>query len=194
MPLRRRLRAAALAALIGVAALSAAAPTVSLASPTPDPNSDFGKTLGIVVQPAPPPPFPVLLADGSTTSIAAYSGKVLLASFWATWCPYCHREMPKLAKAQAALGGAMTVLPLSLDSGDLEEATAKIRRFYSRRGVDGLPVMIDAGQMNANYVVARVTPTTLVINKEGLVVAVAQGPADWTSKAALDYLRAPAAE
>lgn len=157
----------------------------------PDQNTLFGQQLGVVVTPSPPPPFPLRLADGRETSFDAYRGRVVLATFWATWCGVCAQELPELAQLQRRVGGAVTILPVSLDSG---EAFPQIARFYRRRGVSGLPQVLDVAQQNANYAQIGMTPTTFVINKRGMVVGVLQGAADWGSAEALAYLRGLAAE
>ena len=41
-----------------------------------------------------PSPWQVTLADGRPLSSGALKGKVVLVNFWATWCPYCRKEMP----------------------------------------------------------------------------------------------------
>ncbi|MGE5320288.1 MAG: TlpA family protein disulfide reductase [Hyphomicrobiaceae bacterium] len=40
------------------------------------------------------PPWQVALTDGRLLTRDALKGKVVLVNFWATWCPYCRKEMP----------------------------------------------------------------------------------------------------
>jgi thiol-disulfide isomerase/thioredoxin len=40
------------------------------------------------------PPWQVTLPDGRIVGSESLKGKVVLVNFWATWCPYCRKEMP----------------------------------------------------------------------------------------------------
>lgn len=184
--------AAALAVGLSLAAVSAEARL-------PDPESAFGQALGRVVTPAPPPPFPVMNATGAQSDLSSFKGRVTLVVWWATWCPYCAAEMPQLAALQARLGGGLAIAPLSLDDADpfgrpVEDPVGKVRRFYDRLGLSNFPLLLDAGGQNADFAGVRVTPTTFVVNKAGLVVGVLQGPAPWESAEAEAYLRGLMAE
>ena len=41
-------------------------------------------------------PWQVTLTDGRVLTSDALRGKVVLVNFWATWCPYCRKEMPAI--------------------------------------------------------------------------------------------------
>jgi thiol-disulfide isomerase/thioredoxin len=43
-----------------------------------------------------PPPWEVTLPSGQVLSSDSLKGKVVLVNFWATWCPYCRKEMPAI--------------------------------------------------------------------------------------------------
>ena len=56
--------------------------------------------------------------DGRTGTLEGLRGKVVLVNFWATWCPYCRKEMPAIQrfyKDNQAKG--FEVIALSLDPG-----------------------------------------------------------------------------
>src|SRR5215475_11182716 len=46
----------------------------------------------------PMPSFNVTTLDGTAVNIKDLRGKILLISFWATWCGPCQYEMPRLEK------------------------------------------------------------------------------------------------
>lgn len=52
-------------------------------------------------------PAPVLLGkdgSGDDVDLTAYRGKVVIVTFWASWCAYCLKELPALNDLQVELG------------------------------------------------------------------------------------------
>ncbi len=43
----------------------------------------------------PAPRFRAKTMDGEIITNDSMRGKVVLLQFWATWCPYCKRDMPR---------------------------------------------------------------------------------------------------
>ncbi|MEM1420436.1 MAG: TlpA disulfide reductase family protein [Pseudomonadota bacterium] len=155
------------------------------------PDELFESKLVSVAEPFAPPAIPLPMAPG--TGLADHKGKVVVAVFWATWCPVCLREMPEIDALSAEMSDeGVVVLPLSLDTGD--EAPAKVQAYFDKNLFEHLPVIVDPGGMNAGAIGLRGTPTSFVLNKDGLVVAAIEGNAHWGSDAARRYLRELLAE
>lgn len=75
----------------------------------------------------PAPPLSLHTLDGRTISTGSLRGKVVILSFWATWCAPCKEELPLLSDyaAQHADQG-LQVLGFSLDEPDNLEAARRM--------------------------------------------------------------------
>src|SRR5579872_4759033 len=89
-------------------------------------------------------------------NVSAYKGKVLVATFWATWCEYCLKELPILERMQGVAGtGRLQVVAVNFHEED--ENYYKLKRAFKHSpmiltydldsqisksyGVQGLPNM-----------------------------------------------------
>jgi thiol-disulfide isomerase/thioredoxin len=70
--------------------------------------------------------------DGTSKTLDAFHGKVIVLNIWASWCPPCVAEMPTLDAMQADLGsGRFEVVTLSIDTGGVPV----VRRFFDKLGI-----------------------------------------------------------
>lgn len=120
--------------------------------------------------------------DGSPMTLADLSGKTVLMNLWATWCAPCRHEMPALNRLQADLGDdTFEVVAVNVDTGGDE----KPRRFLDETGVDALGYYRDAtlGLFNdlKRRGLALGLPVTLLVDRDGCLLAHMNGPAEWAS-------------
>jgi thiol-disulfide isomerase/thioredoxin len=115
-------------------------------------------------------------ANGASTSLASFRGRVVLLNIWATWCPPCREEMPTLDRLQATLGGPdFEVVALSIDEGGL----SVVQAFLRRAGIQHLRPYVDgSGDARSMFGGAGV-PLTLLIDRDGREVSRKLGPAVW---------------
>lgn len=117
-------------------------------------------------EPSPAPPFTVRDLDGRTVRLQDLRGKPVVLDFWATWCAPCRVSMPELDTLQDQYAEeGLVVLGLSLD----EDGPDKVRRFVDKLGVK-FRVALATERMLSQYGPIRSAPTTVFINRKGLVV------------------------
>ena len=126
---------------------------------------------------------------GGERSVSKLRGSVVLLHFWGSWCPPCQREMPDLQKLYARLEAAPNLRFVFLP---VREATSKSRAWLRERGIN-LPVAdtgtpaekagafkLGNGGRIADRDLARVFPTTYILDRNGIVLFAQNGPvADW---------------
>ncbi|MBW8733876.1 MAG: TlpA family protein disulfide reductase [Asticcacaulis sp.] len=128
--------------------------------------------------------------DKKPVHLADFKGQVVVLNLWATWCAPCRFEMPTLAHLQQQYAGRpVKVLPLS---GDPEEKLDDVKSFIDVQ--EPLQVYADPDLIakTAKLNVAGL-PSTLILDKQGRIVARLDGEASWDTPevhALLDKLSA----
>jgi len=180
------------AAAVGLAALVYV--IVALSSKPPAGPADLtslarGEMAKLVVDnpSLPTPTLPFLDADDQETTLAKLKAPVLVVNLWATWCGPCVREMPTLAKLQAAYPGRVLVVPISMDD---PKDRAKARAFIAR--YPPLPFYQDPGAKIALTLDPPTDglPTTLIFDASGRERARLAGGADWSGRDAQAVIQA----
>jgi len=84
----------------------------------------------VVGQPA--PPIRLTTLNGKSIATQDLKGKVVIVTFWATWCGPCREELPLLSRyAQRHAGDGLVVLGFSLDTPDELDQVRAISRNVS---------------------------------------------------------------
>jgi thiol-disulfide isomerase/thioredoxin len=121
-----------------------------------------------------PNDFTLPLLDGENVTLSSLKGKVVLLNFWATWCPPCREEMPSME----VLYQRYKDLEFEMLAVNLREDTNTIRQFMERNGFT-FPVPLDQyGRVGSVYGI-RSIPTTLIINKDGIIIGRIVGAIYW---------------
>ncbi|MCO5070042.1 MAG: TlpA family protein disulfide reductase [Rhizobiaceae bacterium] len=129
--------------------------------------------------------------DGMPMTLADHAGKTVLLNLWATWCAPCRAEMPALDTLQKEMGGDdFEVVAVNVDTGDDE----KPKKFLGDIKVESLAFYRDNTLDLFNELKTRGLalglPVTLLIDKEGCLLASMNGPAEWSGPDAKAMLAA----
>ena len=124
--------------------------------------------------------------DGREVLISAQHGKVVVVTFWASWCGYCRQELPALAGLQQAAGkDRLEVIAVNYkDDPD-------VYRVLSRklRGVQLTLTHDTSGRIGEAFGVQGI-PHLFVIGKDGKVAFQNTGYGDQTIQRILDAVNA----
>jgi peroxiredoxin len=113
------------------------------------------------------PPFALEdVRNGKIVDSSSFAGKVLLLTFFATWCPPCAEEVPVLKTLHKDLSGAgFSVVGLSVD----QQGAPIVARFVEKKGIN-YPVLLAETQTTMDFGGVYNIPVAFLINKSGNVV------------------------
>ena len=92
-------------------------------------------------------------------------GKVVLVTFWATWCPPCREEIPELVALQEKYREKLVIIGISED----EVPPAEVRSFAAAARIN-YPVAMTTPEVRKIFRGVTALPTTFVIDAEGRIV------------------------
>jgi thiol-disulfide isomerase/thioredoxin len=107
--------------------------------------------------------------DRKKVSLESYAGKVVVISFWATWCSPCRQELPILANIQAAGKGQIQVIAINTESRDTFRRATKLLKDYP------IQFTSDEDQRSFNAYGAKGLPHLVIIGKDMRIVSVREG-------------------
>lgn len=117
------------------------------------------------------PDFTVKMTSGDKVTLSSLRGKVVLVTFWATWCPPCRQELAHMQEGviDQFAGSDLVVLPISRG-----ETRATVESFIHKMGYT-FPVGIDENKSIYLKYATNYVPRAFVIDKKGRVVYNAAG-------------------
>lgn len=124
--------------------------------------------------------------DGQPFLLAVDRERVQLINIWATWCKPCRKELPSLqVLAQSMDPARFAFVLISVDDDD------HITREYLRDHKISLTSAWDpAGKNVIPALGVEVFPTTLLVNRAGVIVGRIEGERVWHSQGVVNQLEA----
>jgi thiol-disulfide isomerase/thioredoxin len=107
--------------------------------------------------------------DRDPVKLSQYAGKAVVISFWATWCPYCLKELPVLSAIQKAAKGNVHVIAINTEDRDVFRRASRLLRDLE------IGMAYDPGkQAQTAYGVSGI-PHMVIIGRDGRIVNVYRG-------------------
>ena len=104
-------------------------------------------------------------SSGRPVSLSQFRGRrYVLLNFWASWCEFCKRDMPRLQALQDRYPRQMVVLGVNADEQSPGAGVAAARRLQVT-----YPVLLEGDQVMAQYAAVGF-PTTYLIDPGGRIV------------------------
>ncbi|MEK6711568.1 MAG: TlpA disulfide reductase family protein [Nitrospinota bacterium] len=138
------------------------------------------------VPPGTPPLADFTLPDleGKPRRLSEWRGKVVLLAFFATWCPLCNEEMPRLSELQKSYEArGFSVLAVSID----QVGAGPVGRWTQERGLV-FPILQDKSFSSRATHGVRFVPTLYLLDREMRLAARAVGSVDWQGREASDLI------
>ncbi|EON71689.1 TlpA disulfide reductase family protein [Lysinibacillus sphaericus] len=101
--------------------------------------------------------------DETTTTLAAYKGKVLIINVWASWCGPCQEEAPDLKDFYDKKPDDVELLAINATSSDSRENAIKFQQLYNLN----FPIFLDLDGSLGKSLEVMAYPTTFIIDAEG---------------------------
>lgn len=108
--------------------------------------------------------------EGKAVRLSDYRGKAVVLSFWATWCPYCLKELPILHNIQNKVGkDKIQVIAVNTETRDVFRKVSK-----ALAGLEIGMLNDEDGDTQKQFGVSGI-PHMVIIGRNGRIVAVHRG-------------------
>ena len=112
------------------------------------------------------PDFSLKDTQGKQISLSSAKNKVVCLLFWATWCPYCTRELPRLKELNAKFADkGLVILSINIAAND------PLPRVEAYQVKNQLPytVLYDAVQEVSRRFYVTGIPVSIIIDRKGII-------------------------
>ncbi len=116
------------------------------------------------------PDFALPKLGGGTITLSEFRGKKpVVVDFWASWCPNCRRDMPKLNGFYEKYKDKVEVIGVNL-----QESEPTVEKFVTAKGI-AFPIALDPSGQAANAFGIQYTNTHFLIAKDGNLIRTIPG-------------------
>ncbi|MGH8906387.1 MAG: TlpA family protein disulfide reductase [Egibacteraceae bacterium] len=99
--------------------------------------------------------------DGQPLALAAFAGRPVVLSFWASWCGPCATEAPQIQAVSGAYAGRVCVVGV-----DVQDRVANAKTFERDLGITYPSLFDPSARIAAQFrgIAPQALPTTLVLD------------------------------
>jgi peroxiredoxin len=113
---------------------------------------------------------------GMPVSLSAMRGKIVLLTFWATWCGACRGELPNLQNLYENLKDHDDFAVLTINIDQRSESVLP----FVRKNDYQFPVLLDADNRVSSAYDVRGIPANFIIDRKGRIIWNCEGGVDWS--------------
>ena len=124
--------------------------------------------------------------EGKRVSLNSFKGKIVILSFWATWCEPCVEEFPSFIKLLDAYPEKVVLVAISHDyeQKDVKEFVSAFKGYRQNM----ILTMDEGKKLSKAFGVDRL-PEGFVFNSEGKLVKKIIGIQDWATPNAIEFFK-----
>lgn len=113
------------------------------------------------------------LVTGEKARLSEQQGKLVILTFWASWCAPCRKELPYLENVQRKLGKEK-VMVYAVSFQEHEESLYEVRKMAKATGWQLTLLGDPNGRIAAQYAISSI-PHLFIIGRDGRILAVHAG-------------------
>ncbi len=114
-------------------------------------------------QERPAPDFTLPDLNGARVSLAQVRGRPVVINFWATWCPPCRDEIPRLIEAYQREKESVAFLAISDEPADV------VGPFVKEHAIPYVNLLDGGDRVSSTYGI-RALPTTVFISRDSEIM------------------------
>lgn len=117
------------------------------------------------------PEVSLLSLENETVLLSDYIGEPMVVSVWATWCPFCRKEIPHFVEVKEEFGDDVRFLLINR-----KESLDKIVAYQNEISMNGLEILLDDKDAFYRGIGGFAMPETVFVDRNGNIVIHKRGP------------------
>jgi peroxiredoxin len=112
-------------------------------------------------------------STGEIVHLSDYRGRIVVISFWATWCGPCRKELPVLVYLEKKATREKVVV-LSVNWRQSYDQFRQVKKIFKDMGTDVTLISDERGRAGEAYGVKGI-PHMIIVGRDGKIVAIHVG-------------------